>query len=520
MGGVHMGKEIIFKLRASKTYQRRGIMKKVLCTLFVVQLLLFLPWENVFAFSFELFGKDLDVKGSIQQTLNIKTHEDQRDIRFNSFRSTLRGEMLYKLVEGPDFNIQFYTLANYYYDYVLDIDSDHRHSVRSEAGGRHKYRDVRRPRDSDEWLSELYLDVKYKDFQVRLGKQLVSWGETAESRVADLINPLDLKYIIAFPDWEDYKLGLWMSRIYYTPPNMWQNMAFELIVIPFDFLETRVPPAGHGAFAGTPIMPGDLFQRVLGSQRRDTPPDTLKNLEIGLRIRGYSNIGEGVDWTLSHFYTRLDTPIIDGAEGQSNLIGLILSGRQRRTIWAYPHYNSTAFTFSTTWNKIGSAIRGECAYNTNRDYNYGTAANNVSSTKEKDLLTIALTLDRKTMIPWLSYWNRSRTVDFSFTFYQYWLLNHQYDKSTGEYILWESGTRDSSWTKFSLSATTGFFFDSLITRLNLSYDVNGNNLIMPMIVYAPGDHWQWVATYQQFNKGRGSETRYANQVLLSARYEF
>ena len=165
---MHMGKEIIFKLRASKTYQRRGMMRKVLCTLFVVQLLLFLPWENVFAFSFELFGKDLDVKGSIQQTLNIKTHEDQRDIRFNSFRSTLRGETLYKLVEGPDFNIQFYTLANYYYDYVLDIDSDHRHSVRSEAGGRHKYRDVRRPRDSDEWLSELYLDVKYKDFQVRL----------------------------------------------------------------------------------------------------------------------------------------------------------------------------------------------------------------------------------------------------------------------------------------------------------------------------------------------------------------
>jgi len=497
------------------------MMKKTLYTLLVAQLFLLLLWGNSFAFTGELWGKEVDVKGSIQQTMNIKTHEDERDIRYQSFRSTLRGELLYQLAEGPNLNMQFYTLANYYYDYVLDIDTNHRHAVRDEAGGRRKYRDVRRPRDSDEWLSELYADVKYKDFQVRLGKQLVSWGETAESRVADLINPLDIKYLIAFPDWEDYKLGLWMARMYYTPPNMWQNLSFELIVIPFDFLETRTPPAGHAIYAGTPVLPDGWFQRVLDSQRRDRPADTLKNLEIGLRIRGYSNIGEGVDWTLSHFYTRLDTPIIDGAEGQSNLMGVLLTGRQRGTIWTYPHYNSTAFTFSTTWHKIASTIRGECAYNTNRDYNYGTAANNVSSTKEKDLLTIALTLDRKTMVPWLSEWNRSRTVDFSFTFYQYWLLNHEYDKSTGEYLLWESGTRDSSWTKFTLSATTGFFFDSLITRMNFAYDVNGNSTIMPMIVYQPGDHWQWVLVYQQFNEGRVvPETRYGNQVLLSARYEF
>jgi hypothetical protein len=42
-----------------------------------------------------------------------------------------------------------------------------------------------------------------------------------------------------------------------------------------------------------------------------------------------------------------------------------------------------------------------------------------------------------------------------------------------------------------------------------------------MIVYQPGDHWQWVLVYQQFNEGRAvPETRYGNQVLLSARYEF
>jgi hypothetical protein len=57
--------------------------------------------------------------------------------------------------------------------------------------------------------------------------------------------------------------------------------------------------------------------------------------------------------------------------------------------------------------------------------------------------------------------------------------------------------------------------------MNFAYDVNGNSTVMPMIVYQPGDHWQWVLVYQQFNEGRAvPETRYGNQVLLSARYEF
>ena len=464
------------------------------------------------AFAFKLLNGRLDFKGSLQQTLNIRTHEDVRDVRYSSFRSMLRLEALYDIKKASDFSLRFYALGKYYYDEGLDLDSGQRHAIRREAG-RDKYRDFRRPRNSEEWLTELYLDLKYKTSQARIGKQLVSWGETAESRVADLINPLDTKYLVAFPDWEDFKIGLWMIRLYYTPKNFWQELAFELLVIPFDFEEERVPPAGSGLFFGGPVLPNRGLQKIFDKQRRDTPDDRLRSLEIGLRIRGYWDIGEGLDWTISHFYTRLDSPLINEEKGFTRLFFLQLGLPSKGKIYTYPHYNSTAFTFATTWDAIGSSIRGECVYNTKRDYQFGNF-----DIKEKDLITTALTFNRSTMVPYLSEWNRSTAVEISFTWFQYWLLNHEHDKSTGESIKWESGTRDSSWTKFSLSLSTGFFYYTLIPLFSCVYDLNGNTAIVGGLVYQPGDHWQWMINYQQINE-RGP-ARYQNQVVLSARYEF
>ncbi|MBN2108678.1 MAG: DUF1302 family protein [Deltaproteobacteria bacterium] len=492
-------------------------MNKIICLFFIAAFLFCLTANATFAF--QAYDGKLDLKGSIQQTLNIKTHQDERDIRYNSFRTTVRGELLYKFKETPDLDLNFYTLANYYYDAALEIDSNMRYSVRHEGGDSDKYRDVRRPRDSEEWLKETYFDLKYDDCRIKLGKQLVSWGETAESRVADLINPLDLKYIIAFPDWEDYKLGLWMARMFYSPQNMWQDLSFELVVIPFNFVETRYPPAGHGAFVGQPILGDGKMQKVLDSQRRDTPDESFKNLELGFRIKGYSNIGEGVDWYLSNFYTRLDSPIINGKSGMNRLIRLMLFNNPGGRVWTYPHYNSTAFSFSTTASKIKSVIKGECALNTKRDYNYGKAANNANEIKERNLLTTALTFDRKTMIPWLSEMNRNEPFNFSFTWYQYWLFNHEYDKRTGKYILGETG-RDSSLTKFTLSVNTSYFFSTLIPAVNIAYETNGSSTIVGQLVYMPTFHWQFVAYYQQFNEAWGSDSRYGNQVGLSIKYDF
>ena len=463
------------------------------------------------AWAFQWLDGKLDVRGNIQQTANILTHEDFRDIRTSSFRSMIRGEALYECIQKPDLNVRFYVLGNYYYDSALDIDSPMRHSIRAEAGGRHKYRDFRRPRDSEEWLTEAYVDIRYKDFQIKLGKQLVSWGETAESRVADVINPLDLKYIIAFPDWEDFKLGLWMIRMYYTPQEIWQDLSFELLVIPFDFEEQRMPVAGCGFFNGAPDM-GSVYQKMWDKQRRDAPSDGLKNLEIGLRIKGFANIGEGIDWAVSHFYTRLDSPLIKGEKGFNNQLRMLFDMPLKGDMYTYPHYNSTALTFVTTWNRIGTSIQGECVYNSNRDYQYGAY-----KIKEKDLIASALTFSKSWMVPYLSHWNRDTAYEVSLSVYQYWMLNHEYNKKTGDYIIGETG-KDSTRTKLVFSCGTPFLFATLIPGVNLVYDTNGTTVISALVSYQPGDHWKWQVIYQQMNEQGAA--RYQNQMIFSARYEF
>jgi hypothetical protein len=463
------------------------------------------------ASAFTVLDGTFDFKGNIQQTLNLRTHEDVRDVRFSSFRTVARFEGITKEFDVSDVDVRFYGLASYYYDEGLDLDSSQRRAIAYESG-RDRYRRFRRPRGEDEWLKEAYVDITHDVFQARIGKQLVSWGETAEARVADLINPLDTKYLIAFPDWEDFKLGLWMAKLFFTPPDMWQGLSFEFLIIPYFFEKTRLPPAGSGIFFGTPQMPDRLMRRLLDKQRRDAPDDSMSNLEVGLRIRGYASIGEGVDWTISHFYTRLDSPLVAGREGLANLTRMRFGLVPRGKVYFYPHYNSTAFTFSTTWDKIGSSIRGESAYNSKRDYQYGNF-----KVKEKDLLTLSVELTKETMVPYLSEWNRSTAVNISFAAFQYWLLNHEFNKHTGEYIQGETG-RDSTLTKFTLTLTTGFFYYTLIPILNLVYDTNGATTVAGGLVYKPGDHWQWMVNYQQFNEQ--GIARYQNQVIFSASYEF
>lgn len=68
----------------------------------------------------------------------------------------------------------------------------------------------------DDFLREAYLDVAGTSWHVRLGKQIVVWGETDIVRTADVVNPLDLRYSLPGIDtWEDIKDGLWMARFFY-----------------------------------------------------------------------------------------------------------------------------------------------------------------------------------------------------------------------------------------------------------------------------------------------------------------
>jgi hypothetical protein len=244
----------------------------------------------------------------------------------------------------------------------------------------------------------------------------------------------------------------------------------------------------------------------------DRPVNDWSNAEFGFRIRGLT---KGADWTLSHFYTRVDSPIIDGQRGLLEL-GKYVLGLPSDDVFTYPHFSSTAFTFAKPWDWTKSTIRGEVVLNTNRYYQYGQFKK-----KKADLLTVAIAWGRNNMVPWLSYWNKSRSVSTTLTWFHYRLFGHEYNKATGEFLVWESGPgkRDSTWNKLTLSIETGFVHDTIFTVFNFSYDFNGDNVVVGAIQYRPGDHWRWMLVYQQINE-LGHPGKLNNQVISSIRYEF
>jgi hypothetical protein len=126
------------------------------------------------------------------------------------------------------------------------------------------------------------------------------------------------------------------------------------------------------------------------------------------------------------------------------------------------------------------------------------------------------------MIPWFSYWNNSRSVGTSLTWYHYKLFG--FEKG----ILWEEGlpgVKKSAWDKLTLSVDTGFYRDTIILAFNMAYDAtNKNTTLAGAIRFAPGDHWRWMVVYQQINQVKNSAGqdvgRYQNQLIFSMRYEF
>ncbi|MFO7963952.1 MAG: DUF1302 family protein [Desulfobacterales bacterium] len=47
---------------------------------------------------------------------------------------------------------------------------------------------------------------------IRIGKQIVNWGESISARVGDVINPLDARFELGFTNLEDTRMPIWMVR--------------------------------------------------------------------------------------------------------------------------------------------------------------------------------------------------------------------------------------------------------------------------------------------------------------------
>lgn len=143
-------------------------------------------------------------------------------------------------------------------------------------------------------LKELYLDMNFQNFDLRIGRQIVRWGVVEGARVTDEINPLDF-YELILRDIDDRYIPLFMIKgDLYLGSN-----TFEGILIP-EVQGHRPAPRGSE---------WEQFRILPNTERPKQPyedfPENIENTEVALK---YTRVFSGFELSASYFYTWDDFP--------------------------------------------------------------------------------------------------------------------------------------------------------------------------------------------------------------------
>lgn len=187
-----------------------------------------------------------------------------------------------------DNGMQYMISARLDYNAVYDIDDFYASAVRKDQRAEFK-------------LRENYVDISSGDWEYRLGRQHIVWGEMVGLFFADVVSAKDLREFI-LQDFQLMRIPQWAARAEYFKGDSHA----ELIWIPFpsyDEVGKPMDPAtgrSGSEFYTYPATPTGFLPMVLGETK---PSSRLSNTNYGLRLSHLTN-----GWDVSGFvYSSMDS---------------------------------------------------------------------------------------------------------------------------------------------------------------------------------------------------------------------
>lgn len=195
--------------------------------------------------------------------------------------SKLRGRAELSATGRLGGGIRFKVTGRADYDAAYDVESRYYpHAVRGDQR-------------SDFSLRETYLDFSSGEWEFRLGRQHVVWGEMVGLFLADVVSARDMREFV-LPEFETMRIPQWAARAEYFAGDT----HFELLWIPYaSYDEIGKPGADFYPYP----LPADTRVR----DRR--PSRSLSNSNWGLRI---SHLVSGWDLTAFYYQSRDVTPTL------------------------------------------------------------------------------------------------------------------------------------------------------------------------------------------------------------------
>ena len=167
--------------------------------------------------------------------------------------------------------------ARYDYDFVYDATSFYPP-------------DVRRDQRSNFLLRENYLDFGAGDWEFRVGRQHVVWGEMVGLFFADVVSAKDLREFI-LPDFDVLRIPQWAARAEYFKGDFHA----EAIWIPVPSYDEIGKPGSE--FFPAVIRPPPGYATLYENEQ--IPKRSLAHTDYGLRLSTLTN-----GWDVSGFYYR------------------------------------------------------------------------------------------------------------------------------------------------------------------------------------------------------------------------
>ena len=391
-------------------------------TVFVASLLLS---GQAMAIQFDLWGNPLEIKGYINQSIQFGVAGDHYDTMSGFQQALMQG--LLEFEYRPSNDLKFFVTGQLTKDWAYDIldgddDWEFRRfdQSRDEMSLRDDYEDV---------LKECHVTWTPGDFNIRVGKQIVTWGRMDGFRIMDQVNPQDARLGPSDVEFETTISPIWMAKVEYFPswvPPFLYQLGFEVIYNPnADFIPSKKPNTGNEVYGiwSASAVSGPL--RIMGEDANIHEPDRWTDgHEVGVRIKG--TFPDSTYFTLNFFDGVANDPIKRSRFGEGdfggagilldnftmdddgNLIAFPLSEG------FYPDQTFIGFTFAREFTEIYSKalggvsplLRGEFTYHF--DATFATNGLGIPTTPirdqywEHDYIYWGLGIEWKIDIPWLN----------------------------------------------------------------------------------------------------------------------
>ncbi len=214
-------------------------------------------------------------------------------------------------------------------------------------------------------IREMYVDLWFGKFDLRIGKQQVVWGKADGVFINDIVNPMDLRYFL-MQDFADIRQGSGMVKANAYLCSWGLEALFIPKFEPYQFAEQGSPweffrlddmtvPLQIDA---TTVLEIPIY---FNWQDPQLPDNSIRNSEYGLKISGFA-LGADLSFLFLHSYqdnyiSQVDSviPVFDPASPYQvpQLLYLYLTP-------FYEKVNMYGFNFSRPVG--GVVIRGEVGY--------------------------------------------------------------------------------------------------------------------------------------------------------------